>query len=64
MFILCRISLNPSPLEGVCTADPLPKRSLQKDLKILLEFLVLLTKLPWKYFDRLSLKPAVMKALF
>ena len=40
------ISLNPAPLEGVCTADPLPKHSLQKAFKILPEFWVILTKLP------------------
>ena len=58
------LSLNPSPLEGGCTADPLPKRSPQKGLEVLLEFWVLLAKLPQKHFDRLSLKSALMNTLF
>ena len=40
------ISLNSSPLEGDHTTDTLPQRSLQNDLDILLEFWVLLTKIP------------------
>ena len=37
MFMLCWISLNPSPLRRGCTKDPLPKPSLQGFLGFLLE---------------------------
>ena len=58
------MSLNPSPLDGGCTADPLPTRSLQKGLGFLLEFWVLFTKLPSKHCERLSLKSALINTLF
>ena len=56
MFMLCCISLNPSPLERGRTTDPLSNRSLQNSLAFLLEFWVLLTKLPQKHFGRLKIK--------
>ena len=55
MLMLCFISTNTLPLEGWRTTD-LSKHSLQNGWELSLEFWVLLTKLPWKYFGRLKFK--------
>ena len=56
MLMLCRISLNPFPLEGGRTTDPLPRRSFHNGLEFWVDFWVLLAKPPEKHCGRVKFK--------
>ena len=56
MLMLRRISLNPFPLEGGRTTDPLPLHSFHYGLEFLLDFWVLRAKPPEKHCGRVKFK--------